>query len=121
MVCSAVGINRNAAVLKHWGHQEHIRALLARFQIEPLGRSILQNSRRKWAETLAELDLEIHRGLHGRRAGVAENAPRAEGSGTEFHPALEPANHLSVGEESGSMVNQIGLVGKSLAEDALFG
>ena len=103
-----VGINRDAAVLEHRGHQEHVRALLARFQIEPLGRSILQNSRRKWAETLAKFDLEIHRGLHGRRAGVAKNAPRAEGSGAEFHPALEPANHLTIGEKSGGMVNQIG-------------
>src|SRR5262249_37746573 len=47
---------------------------------------------------LAELDAEIERPLHDRRARVTEDRPGTQGARTEFHPALEPADRGTAGE-----------------------
>ena len=116
-----LGIDGDPAVLEHRGHQEHVGALLARFQVEPFDSPFPQDRRRKWAKALAELDLEVHGGLHGRRAGIAQNAARTQGPGPELHPALEPADDLAIGQQSGDMFKQVVLFGEMLPGCPLLG
>ena len=72
--------------------------------------ALLQDGRGERAEALAELDLEVHRRLHRRRPGVAQDAPGAQGPRAELHPALEPADDLAVGQQAGDVLEQLGLV-----------
>ena len=30
-----LGLDGNSSMIQHWGYQEHVRALLARFEIKP--------------------------------------------------------------------------------------
>ena len=46
-----------------------------------------QHHRRERPKPLAELDLQVHVRLHRRRAGIAQDRPRAEGPRAELHPA----------------------------------
>ena len=94
---------------------------MVRFQVEPLGGPLPEDGRRERPEALAELDLEVHGGLHGRRPGIAQDAARTQGPGAELHPALEPADDLAIGQQSGDMVEQLGLVGEPLPGYALLG
>ena len=110
MTRSASASTGTAAVLEHRRDQEHVRALLARLQVEPLGGALAEHGRGERPEALAELDLEVHRRLHGRRARVAQDAARAQGPRAELHPALEPADDLAVGQQAGDVVEQLGLV-----------
>ena len=116
-----VGVDGDPAMLEHRGDQEHVRALVVRLQVEPLGGPLPEHGRGERPEALAELDLEVHGGLHGRRAGIAQDAARAQGPGAELHPALEPADDLAVGQQGGDVVEQLALVGEPLAGCAVRG
>src|SRR6185436_11957037 len=76
-------------------------------ELEPSRQMLAQHARRERTEALAELDLQVHHGLHLPRAGVAEDAPIAERAGAELHPTLEPADDLLLGEESGRALDQV--------------
>ena len=62
-----------------------------------------EHARGERPEALAELDLQVHRRLHRRRARVAEDAAGAERARAELHPALEPADDLAVGQQLGDV------------------
>ena len=71
-------------------------------ELEVVGALLAQDARRERAERLAELDLQVHRRLHRRRARVAEDAARAERARAELHAPLEPADDAAVGEQLGA-------------------
>src|SRR5690606_23977707 len=64
--------------------------------------------RRERPEPLAELDLDVHVGLHLRAAGIAEDAATPERARTELHPSVEPADDLAVGQLRGHLRGQLG-------------
>ena len=109
-MASSLGGQGNAVLLPDRGDQQHVGAFLARAHVEPFVGMLLEHARGERPEALAVLDLEVHRGLHRWRAGVADDAPRAERSRAELHPALEPADHLAVGHQAGDVIEQVGLV-----------
>ena len=119
MIRSASGSIGDPAVLAHRGDQEHVGALLAGLEVEPLAARVPAGRRGERAEALAELDLQVHRGLHRRGAGVAQDAPGPEGPRAELHPALEPADDLAVGQQRGDVLEQLGLVVEPLARPPL--
>ena len=66
-----------------------------------------QHDRRKGAERFAELDLQVHHGLHGFAAGVAEDAAGAQGARAELHPPLKPADHLLARDQLSDLVAHV--------------
>ena len=72
-----IGIDGNPARLQHGSDQEHVRALVIRLDVEPLEGPFPEHGRGKRPEALAELDLDVHGGLHRRRTGIAQDAARA--------------------------------------------
>src|SRR5207248_4634689 len=54
---------------------------------------------RKTTKRLAEFYLAIHHRLHLRIARVTKNRAVAEGSRTEFHAALKPADHRTAAQQ----------------------
>ena len=65
-----------------------------------------QHGGRKGAKTLAELDPQIERALHGRRTRIADDRACAERARAEFHLALEPADRLFRHQRFDSILNQ---------------
>ena len=60
------------------------------------------------------LDLEVHRRLHARRAGIAEDAARAQARGpNSIRPWNQPTT-FSVGQQAGDVFEQLLLVGEPL-------
>ena len=83
-------------MIQYWGYQEHVGALVARLEIKPFTSLFLQNRWCKWSKTLAKLDLEVHRGLHGRRAGIAQNAASTKALGpNSIRPWNQPTTFPS--------------------------
>src|SRR6185312_3484689 len=68
-------------------------------ELEVVAALFAQDARGERTEGLAELDLEVHRRLHRRRARVAEDAARPERARAELHAPLEPADDAAFGEE----------------------
>src|SRR5207249_11361708 len=76
-------------------------------ELEPVRDALAQHARREGPEALAELDLQVHDRLHARRAGVAQDAAVAERARPEFHPPLEPADDLLLGEEACAALDEL--------------
>ena len=89
--------HRQAAFGLHVGDHQHVRAVA--IALEPVGHVLAQHRRRERPERLAELDLQVHLGLHLGRARVADDGPTAQGPRAEFHAALHQADDL-LGRES---------------------
>src|SRR5262249_3871979 len=81
-------------LLQDRSDQEHIRRVLSRTHGEPLVHVLTEDTRGKGSKALAKLDLEIHRGLHLRRARVPEDASASQSTRPELHAPLEPAHHF---------------------------
>src|SRR5262249_59985969 len=101
--------------ITHRRHKEHVWALLPGLHVEPFVAIFRQHTRGERPETLAELDLQVHGRLHLWRTRVAEDAARPEGSRTELHPAVQPADHLPIRQKFGDVLDQLRLVGELLA------
>src|SRR5262249_26977837 len=95
--------DRHPAVGPHGGHQEHVRALVAGADLEPLRGVLAQDGGRERPKAFAELDLPGHLRLHPGRAGVAADSARPQRPRAELHPALEPADDLALGEPAGGL------------------
>lgn len=65
--------------------------------LEPVGDAFAQNGRRERAEAFASFDLGVQDIFHVGPARVAQDGAITEGARAPFHPALEPAYDLSVG------------------------
>src|SRR5437588_213301 len=76
--------------------QQHVGA--RRIEVEPIMRVFGENGRRKGAEALAVLDLQIECFLRLGRARVRQDRTIAEGARAELHPSLEPPDRLALRE-----------------------
>ena len=85
-------------------HEQHVGGVGV--QLEVVGHPLPQHARRERSESLAELDLQVHLGLHARAPGVAKNAARAERARTELHAAVEPSDHLLLRQKFGHAPQQ---------------
>ena len=101
---------RHAMFLQHRRHQQHVGAFLVGPQGEVIAHPFLQDARRKGPEALAELDLQVHRGLHRGVARVADDAARPQRPRPKLHPALEPADDLAFGHHLRDALQQVALV-----------
>ena len=62
------------------------------------GARSVEHGGREGAESLPHLDQGVDAVAHLRTPGVGQDRPRAERPGAELHAALEPADHLALGE-----------------------
>jgi len=86
-----------APIISHRRYQEHVGAVLVRAHFKDGIYTFPQNTGRKRAERFAELDFEVHRLLHARRAGVSDNTPTAKRARSVFHTSLKPSDNLFLG------------------------
>ena len=99
------GINRNAAVLKHRGHQEHVGAFLGLVSNRTIGRTLTgKHAGANGRKLSLNLILRFIAACMAGERGSPRDALAREGPGAEFHPALEPTDDFTVGQESGDMV-----------------
>ena len=99
-------VHRFALVVAHGRHDEHVRTVVLRRDVEELARVLAQHDRRKRPERLAKLDLQVHHRLHVRRARVADNRAVAQRTRPELHPALKQAHHLLSGDQAGNLIGE---------------
>ena len=97
----------SAFVGAHGRHEQHEWRLLT-VHLEKLIGPLAQHGRGERAEEFPELDLAVDDLLHLRVHRVGENAPATERARTELHPALEPADHFVVAQDSGGALEQLG-------------
>src|SRR6185503_18070754 len=83
----------------HRCDEEHVRRIA--IQLEPLVHAFAQHARRKWPESFAKLDLDVHVRLHARIAWVAEDTAATERARAKLHPAVEPADDRAARENLG--------------------
>ena len=81
-------------------------------------RLVLQHARRERPKALPELDLQVHRRLHFRRARIADDAAGSERARAKLHPALEPADDLAGDKQVGDEIHQITLVSHTAVDRA---
>src|SRR6476620_5355173 len=74
----------------------------------------LETRCRKGTKLLAKFDASVDQLQHVRTPRVSEDAAIAECSRTPLHPALKPADDVSLGDESRRFIEQLAL-GKFLA------
>src|SRR5262245_49686209 len=95
------------ALLDDVGDEEHVRAVA--IHLEPIRDLLTQHGRREGTKGLAELDLEVHRALHGRRARIADDTPGTKRSRAELHTALEPADDVVLRDQRGDPLDKLSL------------
>src|SRR5690606_28620015 len=93
-------------------------------EVEEFRDALLDDRRRKGAEALAVLDLQVELLLHFGMPGISEDAAVPQRPRTVFHPSLEPADDLPVGEEAGHLTAEplevvIGVAGGPVASGHL--
>ena len=86
--------------------QEHVGAVGV--ELEPLGDVLAEHGRGERPERFPELDLQVHHRLHRRRSRVTDDRAAAKGPRPEFHPALEQADDLFVGEQGRDQLGELG-------------
>src|SRR5262245_24553764 len=91
--------------LKHLHHEWHIVVLF-----KPFTYVLTEYRWRKWAKTLATLDLSIENILHISAARIADNRTVAQRAGSPLHPPMKPADHEALGNCLGSFQAQFYLV-----------
>ena len=87
----------NPQLLAHGRDDQHVGA--RRVLLEIVGDALPEDRRRERPERLAILDLEVHDRLHLRAARVTDDRAAAEGPWPKLHTALEPADHVLLGEQ----------------------
>src|SRR5262249_35439736 len=55
-----------------------------------------QHAWSKWPKRFAELDPQVHRGLHLLVARIADDAPRSQCARPEFHSPMKPTNDQTI-------------------------
>src|SRR5262249_48046552 len=86
---------------------EHIRAVIPYRYLEPAPGFFLEHRGGERTKALAKLDFQIQFGLHARRARVAEDTASAEGTRTEFHGALKPADNFFFADKARNFPDQV--------------
>ena len=89
--------HRDLALPLHGGDEQHVRGVAG--ELEVVVHPFAQHTGRERPEPFAELDLQIHLGLHARAARVTQDAARAQRPRTELHAPVEPAHDLVLGEQ----------------------
>ena len=112
---------RRALRLPDGRDEEHVRAFGARGQRKVFRRPFFQDTRCKGTKALPMLDLQVHHRLHRGIPRIAENAPGAERTRAEFHPAVEPAYDFAGGEQSGDFIQQFRFLAESPMRHGLRG
>ena len=98
-------LTRLPLVLAHRSHDEHVGAVLLRPHLKVAVHVLAQHRWRERAEGLAELDLEVHHGLHFGRARVSEDGAASERARPKLHAALHVAHHASAREQLCDLVD----------------
>src|SRR5262249_22846691 len=83
-------------------------------ELEIAGHALSKYARREGPERFAELDLLIHRRLHGLGASIAKDAARAQRPRTELHPSLEPADYVLLVDQSCNPGRQLARVQRAV-------
>ena len=96
-----------ATIVADLGHLKHVGRRT--IDLEEIADALFHAGWRERPERFAVLDFKIQHRLHLGGSGVANDGAVAQGAGAKFHPALEHAHNLLIGNIFGNLLFKVSI------------